>query len=312
MDKKKIILFVSAAIPILLVLFFLSFPERQEKKDDKLKVAASIFPIYDITRQIAGDKVEVVQILPNNQSEHTYSPTIRDKERVMGSDVALLIGLGIDDWCIDLLDDDTLTYTLYKDINLIAAEELAIEEEGVIEDDHEEYEIADPHYWMSIQNGIIITDNIKNILSEMDPDNSDYYETQANQYKAQLAVVYDKYQQSLHELEKRELVTFHEAFNYLARELGLNVVATIEPFAGKEPSLAYIQKVGKIIEEYDIRVLYKEPQLSDVSLEPLKNAYDVEIRTLDPLGGVEDRDSFIKLLEYNINIIFEDLNENSN
>lgn len=289
--EKKYAYFIVIIIPVVLFGIFLTFYKGEEKKSDKPKVAVSIFPVYDIARNIAGDKIEVVQMLPSNQSPHTYEPTIQDKEKVAGAEAALLVGHGIDDWSKDLLDESTKTYTLDENIDLLKSDE---EGNGL------DY---NPHYWLSPVNASKIAENIYLILSDIDPENKYYYQKQFFDYGTRLENLFKRSYSKLQGADNKNIITFHDAFQYFARDFELKIVASIEPFPGKEPSAQYISELQDLIKQNQIKVLYKEPQLSDSSLEPVKKELNVEIRTLDPIGGVEGRESLLDLIEYNINQI---------
>ena len=61
-------------------------------------VAVSIFPIYDLARQVAGDRLDVVLVLPPGRSEHGFEPTPKEMVRVSGADLGLVVGLEMDRW----------------------------------------------------------------------------------------------------------------------------------------------------------------------------------------------------------------------
>jgi zinc transport system substrate-binding protein len=69
-----------------------------ETTSAKPKIAVSIFPIYDIARRVAGDRADVVLILPPGRSEHGYEPTPREMTQVSGSRVGFVVGLEMDPW----------------------------------------------------------------------------------------------------------------------------------------------------------------------------------------------------------------------
>src|SRR5688572_11478026 len=64
----------------------------------KPAVAVSIFPIYDLTRRIAGDRVKVMIVLPPGKSEHSYEPGPQEVVELSSAKVAFVVGLGMDGW----------------------------------------------------------------------------------------------------------------------------------------------------------------------------------------------------------------------
>jgi ABC-type Zn uptake system ZnuABC Zn-binding protein ZnuA len=271
----------------------------------KPQVAASIFPVYDIARNIAGDKMNVVYLLPAGASEHTFEPSLAEQRAVAASKVVFVIGEELDNWAVKLADSSGVpTLALSESIEL---KESAEKEEHTEEETKHEHGEHDPHYWLSITNARQIATNIATKLTEIDPQHKDYYAQNLAAYQQKLQETYSAAKAKLADIKSNQIITFHEAFAYFADELGLEVVATIEPFPGKEPTISYLQEVGQIIKAKNVKVLFKEPQLSDNIISPLANDYQAEIRTLDPIGGLDGRNSYIDTYLYNVETIAEAL-----
>ena len=306
MNKKFILLLIIFLVGLLGLSFYLGFIKNGSVNDSEdLKIAVSIFPLYDITKNIAGDKAEVVLMLPVGASEHTFEPTPKEQEQLSNADLVLLIGHGIDVWVEKLVPSgigvDVVKVDKNIELKLLGAEE-GIEEGG---------DGFDPHYFLSITNAMIIADNVADELSKEDPANSQYYKGNSYKYKTRLGQLKQELQQKIVSLSDPNIVTFHEAFVYFAEEFNIEIVASIEPFPGKEPTPQYLAEVKSIVEENEIKVLFKEPQLSDSVISALASDLGVTIYTLDPVGGMEGRDSYEKLIEYNVNTIIEALGPNA-
>jgi ABC-type Zn uptake system ZnuABC Zn-binding protein ZnuA len=102
----------------------------------------------------------------------------------------------------------------------------------------------------------------------------------------------------LADLPTRRIATFHDAFGYFAAAYGLEVVATFEPYAGLEPSPAFVMEFQSKVRAADIRVVFTEPQLSVDALRPIARDLRVTLAVLDPLGGRPGRDSYLELLRF--------------
>src|SRR3972149_8006063 len=99
--KQKILLVLMIVISV--AAFYLLFNQLNKiskngttvKLPDKtqLKIAATFFPIYDIAKNILGDKGEIVQILPQGASPHTYEPNIQDIQKLSDTKLIFMIGL---------------------------------------------------------------------------------------------------------------------------------------------------------------------------------------------------------------------------
>ena len=141
--KKNIIIsmvFIAglALLTTLLYIVTTSSPATLSE-DDTVKIAASIFPIYDIARHVAGDEVEVVLILPSGVSPHTYEPKPKDLKNLEGSDIILTTGLEVDHWVESLGLDQANLVELHNDVDLIIRQS----------DDDDVNDFTDSHFWLS-------------------------------------------------------------------------------------------------------------------------------------------------------------------
>jgi zinc transport system substrate-binding protein len=300
-----VVVIISAVVSFLV---FRPAGPAQPSDDFKLKVAGSIFPVTDIIRNIAKDKVEVVQLLPPGVSEHTFELTVAQRAELIGVDLGVIIGSGLDEnWANSVFNEEGAEILdLSEKINLLPAAEHEHEhEEG--EEEHEHEGEGDPHYWLSVNNAKIMAITIADKLIDLDPANELFYRDNLENYSNQLDQLKANTVKQLENLKTREIITFHEAFNYFANEFGLEVVATIEPFPGKEPTPQYLSEVVEIVNEKGIKVLFKEPQLSDEVVKSLAEDYDITVFTLDPVGGIEERTSYIELISFNSRTLAEAL-----
>lgn len=309
----KRLLFSIAGLIVIGVAGFIIFTNKPADNSTKLKVATSIFPLYDITKEIAGDRIEVVKVLPDGASPHTYEVTPQDQVNLSGSSIIFLIGHGLDHFAEDLVRDNNPEIKIVDvDRNIILRKGKDEHESSLnnniitkinAHDGEEEGDGYDPHYWLSLSNASQIAKNITEELILLDNANKSYYTENYNKFIDKVNQTMSQAKAKIEPIkEKVKLVTFHDAFGYFAEELGIEVVATIEPFPGKEPTPAYIAEVGEIIQEKNIKVLFKEPTLPDTIVNALANDYNVKVETLDPIEGSINH-SFLDAYMYNIDTI---------
>jgi len=264
--------------------------------ESKPKIATTIFPIYDIAKNIAGDKTDVVLILPAGASAHTFDPNPLDIAKLEGVNTLFKVGVGLDDWIEKMADPSIVRVDLSTFVNLLKST-----------DPHENNTEFDPHYWLSVDNATLIANKVKNELVKIDLANEDYYQGNLDIYLTQLEKLKIETEAELKNYKGRGIITFHSAFNYFVGDYGLKVIATIEPFAGKEPTPLYLKNVLEVIKINHVKVVFKEPQLSSDLLSSYINDFGVKILTLDPLGGVDNTNSYSKLMRFNANAIKEGL-----
>lgn len=305
--KKIIVLFFIVVI----ILILAGCVAKNEEKNQKLKVAATIFPLVDIARNIGGDKVEVIQILPSGASPHTFEMTPQQIKDLQGTKAVFMIGQGLDDWVRQVSNSISNVELIGVDEGIDLIKSSGEEEHEEFSDENEKHEHGeyDPHYWLSIENAKIIAGNIENKLAEIDSGNKEFYKENLNNYLERLDKLERDVMVKLANIKTRKTVTFHEAWQYFADEFGFEIIATFEPFSGKEPTAKYIEELNKIVKDNNIKVIFAEPQMSDEVLKSFVEDLGLELYVLDPIGGVEGRGSYVEMMEYNGDMLGEALNK---
>ncbi|MFA6071769.1 MAG: metal ABC transporter substrate-binding protein [Janthinobacterium sp.] len=260
------------------------------------KIAVTIFPLADIAKNIFGSQIEVVQILPTNSSEHTFELTPEQALKLQNVDLLFQIGQGLDEnWAAQVTrgNSNIKIVPVSLGINLLTSNDA--DEPG-----------NDPHYWLDYDNAKLIA---KNMLSEAVKKypNLDLQQIE-NNLSTWLQQVDQSKELSLIKIQalpaqKKNLVTFHNGWQYFAKEFNLNIVGVFEQFAGREPTPKELADLQKVIVSNGITKVYSEPQFSPEQLKALAGDLGLSIATLDPIGGGEGWESYIKMMEFNINEI---------
>lgn len=261
----------------------------------KLKVAATIFPLADIARNIGGDKITVITIMPPGASPHTFEPTFDTIRQASGIKALFTVGCGLDRWAqkvTESLGGDLTVIEVSKDITLR----------------HFEDGSTDPHYWLSLANGGIIVKNIADGLIRLDPVNKEHYLQNLAAYQQVLAKEDEAIKTKLANLQNKAFVTFHEAWFYFAQRYGLTVAEAFEPFAGKEPTAEFLAHFIDAIKKNNITVVFAEPQFSPESIRQVANDLHLKVRIIDPEGGgTPETSSYVGMMKFNTNVIYESL-----
>jgi len=269
------------------------------------KIAVSIAPIASIAESIVGENFDIVQILPPGASPHSFEPSARDKEVVSDASTLFVVGLELDQWAENLISNEsTVTINLSDSVLLNEVEHAHShgEEEEEHDDEKEENEehSFDPHYWLDTQNAELIASRILEEAIKLQPENRSTFEENYKTFQDELDGLRVYASDKLGVYGSKEAITFHDSFGYFAEENGIEILASIEPFPGKEPSAAYLEKITTEIQLHNVKALFKEPQLSDGVIKSVADDFGATIYTLDPVGGVEGRKSYIDMMKYNI------------
>jgi ABC-type Zn uptake system ZnuABC Zn-binding protein ZnuA len=264
-------------------------------QDGKIKAAATIFPLGNIVSKIGGDKVTVITIMPPGASPHTFEVSPAMVEAAAGAKILFKIGAGLDDWATGITG--------------------AMEEKPEIVDVSKKVPMrklpdgtVDPHYWLSLENGIIIAKTAAESLSALDPANKEYYNNNLAAYLQELSEANEELKKMFANLPDKKFVTFHEAWFYFAHTYGLEVVAAFEPFPGKEPTPQFLAEFSKTIKENNIKVLFTEPEFSPEAVRQLAKDMGLKLKVLDPIGGTSPQtDSYISMMKHNADVIYDAL-----
>jgi zinc transport system substrate-binding protein len=303
MSVKKLFLF-----SLVLFSFFLACQpaEDEGKSDGKLKVVATIFPIYDFACNIGGNRVKVTMLLPPATDAHNYELKPEDIVKVSKADIFLFTNFEMEQWA-------------YKIINAAAEDTsmLAIETGRgtvllpLIDGDEHEKHISkfDPHIWLDLDNAQKMVDNIATAFVKKDSRNSDYYLKNAQEYKIKLIALDQRYRTELVKCQTKTILhAGHWAFAYLAKKYNLIYVAASNVTADAEPTPQKIVSLIEQVKAKNIPYIYYEdlvaPRLAQTiaqetgaGLLKLSNGHDISKK--DMKSGL----SFISLMEDNLNTL---------
>jgi zinc transport system substrate-binding protein len=263
-------------------------PACAEGAAAKPKVGATIFPLYDIARQVAGPVADVILILPPGASPHTFEPTPSAVRSLTGAETLLVIGHGLDDWAVRLARGAGVPRLVRVDAG-IALRHAAGHEHGAV----------DPHYWLSIRNGEAIARTVAAELERLAPDRAVDIRGTLAVYLARLDATDREIRRLLEGLPTRRMATFHDAFGYFADAYGLEVAAVFEPYPGREPGPRFVVAFQQKVRATGVRVVFSEPQLSVDAIRPIARDLGVAISVLDPLGGAPGREGYIETMLFN-------------
>ena len=278
-----------------------------------LPVVTSTTVFVDLVQRVGGDRVEVFSMVPSGADPHTFQPTPQDVQRAGRARVAIWNGLGLDETVeeavAELGIENLVTVTLSAGIEPLAADDEAGELHGVEDAEVGGHTGGNPHLWLDPTLAMRYVEQIRAALAEADPANAGTYQLNADRYRAELAEL-DAF--ALREIatippERRKLVTFHDAFPYLARHFGLEVVGVVLTSPGREPSAGEVAELVTQLREQQIPTVYKEPQFNARILELAARDAGVQVKTLYSDALDDQVQSYVDLMRHNVTTLVEGL-----
>lgn len=252
--------------------------------DSKPTIVTTIYPLYEFTKQVVGDKAEVILLVPAGAEPHDWEPAPADLIKVKKASIVVYNGAGMEPW-IDKLAGTVLAgkkvVSAASAVNLISAqynEEGGPAEPGTI----------DPHVWLDPVNAQAIVKQITAAVAESDPGNAGYYQANADAYSQQLAALHDEYTAVLAEAPRRIFITSHAAFGYVANRYELKQVAIMGLAPDAEPTPERMAQIIRYARLTGIKHIFFETLVSPKLAEVIANESGATTLVLNPIEGLTD------------------------
>lgn len=284
-----------------MALFILQNSSREETitQQNKPKIAATIFPIYDIAKNIVGDNAEVILLIPSGSSPHSYSLTPGQIAGIRQAQALFAIGHGLDNSIVKSVANiaDISVTNVDQQIQLHTySEEKKLP--GTTAN------LIDPHYWLTVPNAKQIAITISNQMQTIDPANNEEYKQNLASYLDQLDSLENELQALSQQVTQPSIITVHNSWSYFAEQYRLQTAGSYEPLEGREPSLKDIQRLQQTIKQHKITTFFTEPQKPiSTATKLFKDEFGLNIAVLDPIGGGEEGGSYIKSMRRNMQAI---------
>ena len=281
--NKRII----AIIMLLLITVFLGFfrYSKQIQKPglaaDKIRIVASFYPLYFLSTQIAGDKAQVTNLMPAGAEPHDYEPTAQDMAKMERSRLIILNGGGLEAWSANVKKN----IDVRKTIVVTAGEGLAAE--TAVEGGQKS---LDPHIWLDPLLFEKMAERITESLGQADPANKDYYQANLSRLKGKLDALDGDYRQGLSRCAKRNIITAHAAFGYLAKAYGLTQVPITGLSPDAEPSAQQLADIVKFVRANNVKYIFFESLASPKLSQAIATEVGAQTLVLNPLEGLSGQE----------------------
>ncbi|MGI9567893.1 MAG: metal ABC transporter substrate-binding protein [Nitrosopumilus sp.] len=247
----------------------------------RLQVVTSFYPLHEFSKNVGGDKVDVALIVPVGVEPHDWEPTIKDVQKMQKSNLIIINGIGFENW-VDKLDSSE-----YSGIIVDTSNGVLIKNADTEHDEHY-HDSGDPHIWLNPIYAKIQVQNIANAFSNSDPDNQEYYQSNAANYKQQLDVLDSKIRNELSNCN-HDFVAFHDAFSYFSDEYSLNqhtIISSNDPHG--EATAKTLEKIISLARELNIKVIFSEENVDIRTSEIVAQEIGGKVLVLSPLEVVSD------------------------
>ena len=249
----------------------------------KVQVVASFYPIAYLAERTGGEKVDVFNPVPPGAEPHDLELSPRAVERIQGSQVLLFLGGGFQpsiDRALETLEGNGLTAV---DVSEGVDKMPATDVEGTPEPG-----ALDPHIWLDPRYAQVMSEDIESSLVRADPANEAAYRANGEKLRADLDALDAEMQQGLSNCARKEIVTSHAAFGYLARRYGLVEVPVSGLSPESEPSPARLNEVINLAKQRAVKYIYFETLVSPRVAEVIANEVNAQTLVLNPIEGLTE------------------------
>ena len=275
--NKKFIAFIGGAVivGICAILTFAYF-SKAESESAKISVIASFYPLAYFAEKIAGEYATVTNVTPSGAEPHDFEPTLRDIVKINKANIFIYNGNGFDEWAEKIAPD------LKKNgVTVMRASDY------VTPLPMEEKKTSDPHFWLDptiVANNIVT--EIERILATVDPAHAENYKKNAAAHSAELALLHDEYTKGLFACKTRDLVTSHNAFNYLAKRYNLTNLYISGLSPDEEPPPQSMAEIVKKAREKNVTHIFFETLVSSKLSETIAKEIGAQTLVLNPIEGL--------------------------
>lgn len=289
----------------------------------KITIVATLFPQYDFAREIAGDKADIMLLLPPGMESHSYEPTPGDIITIQESDIFLYTGDEMEPWVsgiVDNIGDSPLVADLSEGIELCKEEhdhdedseedhdhDEDSEEESAEEESHEGHSHEyNPHIWTSPVLAMKMVENVTQALITADPANESYYRENADAYLKKLETLDQRFRDIVANGEQ-DTVYIGSRFSlyYFMEEYGLHYVAAYDSCEEEaEPSIKRVVSMIESMRESNVQAIYYEELIEPYIAQTIGEATGAELLLFHTCHNLskdelEAGETYLSLMEQN-------------
>jgi len=250
----------------------------------QVKVTATLGLFRDLVQQVGGDRVQVSVLVPDGTDVHTYEPPPSQIAKLSQSKLVVMNGLDLE-------------AGLEKTVRENASSSATVLELAAglptLQDN--------PHLWLDAQNGMTYVERIRDALASIDPAGADVYRANTDRYLGELRTLDQQVTAAVESIppERRKLVTFHDAYPYLAQGYGLQIVGFVVESPGKEPSAQEVAALAKDIGDEKVPAVFTEPQFSARILDLAASDAGVQVCSLYSDALDSKVKTYVELMRFN-------------
>lgn len=301
--------------------------KEKDQENEKSVIYTSFFPIYNLAKQIAGDKFEVRSFTNLKTESHGFEPSAKEIAELSNAKLMFTNGAGMEEWEEKVKESTDVEFVnTTEGIDLIkATEEDHEDHDHAHEEDHEDADNDheeghhhhhhgeyDPHTWLDPANGKAQAKVIADKLSEIDPANKDYYMANYEKIATELDEITNEYKDKFANVENNKFIVPHQAFGYVAREFNLEQIPLNSLTSTGEAGSKVLKEVSDMAKDEKIKTVFYEMGGSDKAAKTLADEIGAEAKPISTLEFATDEEldsnkTYQEMIKENLEAIYQSL-----
>ena len=255
------------------LLIFITFLLLATSASAGLRVVTTIQPIHSITASIMQGVGEPELLIPATTSPHHFNLRPSQRRSLEHADLLIWLGAPLEGFMPRIIP------SLPDEVSILS---LLGPSEGHHEHGHED---INPHIWLDPVQTVVISENIRDALIQLDPLHKAQYRQNAVALKQRLLALDDHLNQQLSPVKDRPFIVFHDAYGHLVEHYGLLQVGIVTLDEHQPPGGRHLQALRSQLKEQTIPCLFTEPQFEPAIVENLISGTSTRVQSLDPVGS---------------------------
>jgi len=278
-------------IAIIVVIAVIANSTKNENKDNgKFKIVTSFYPIYIMTANITegAQNIELVNMTDVNVGcVHDYTLSTADMRKIENADVFIQNGLELENFIQKVT-------TSNKNLQVIDSSENIL---NLIKEENK----VNPHIWTSISNYIAQVENITKGLKEKNPENAEIYEKNSKEYIQKLTELKLKFEIELQNINGASAVSLNESFEYLGRDLGLNLTTIHTSHEESSISAETLKNVIDMMKQKETKIIIVDVDDDLKNAQTIANETGAKIYKLNSgVTGTLSKEAYISAMKSNL------------
>jgi zinc/manganese transport system substrate-binding protein len=271
-----------------------------------LNIVTTTADLASITREVGGDRVDVVSIARGYQDPHFVEPKPSFLLLLRKADLLEVVGLDLETgWLPPLLEQSRNPKIRpggagYLDVS--AGVDILDRPTGTLNRSMGDvHAMGNPHYWLDPANAVRIAIQVSNRLSQLQPKEAAYFAARLETFKKRMNDANKKWTAMLAPYRGAKIVTYHNSWPNFTRRYGLNVIGYVEPKPGVPPSPSHTFALINLMKAEKVKAILVEPYFDLKTPKSIAERTGATLLVMYPsVGARPELDDYFKLFDRNI------------